>query len=201
MSRILKGEPPAAGRRIEGAAFEARERARAVLAEAEAQANRIRADAEAASASVFARAVEEGRREGHARAAAVLLQAEAERGRRLAALEGEVAALALAVARKVLGDALAADRSAVVALASRALAEVRDRREVSVRVHPADAPALRDAASSLGALVARAGGISIQEDRALAPGDVLVETEAGRVDARIDTQLALLERALAEAGR
>jgi flagellar biosynthesis/type III secretory pathway protein FliH len=47
--------------------------------------------------------------------------------------------------------------------------------------------------------VARAPGLSVEEDGSLAPGDVVVETEAGRIDARIETQLDALRAALEEA--
>jgi type III secretion protein L len=184
MSRILKGAASAGTHRIEGAVFDAAQRAREIVAEAEAEARRILA-------------VAAGHAEGLAEAAATVVRAAAERDRRLAALEGEVVALALDVARKILGRELS-DPAAVVDLAARALAEARERREVTLRVSPADAPALRRAEGRLGALLARAPGLVMREDPALSPGHVVVETEAGRVDAGFDAQLAALERALRE---
>jgi flagellar biosynthesis/type III secretory pathway protein FliH len=44
-------------------------------------------------------------------------------------------------------------------------------------------------------------GVGIEEDGRLAPGDVVVETEAGRIDARVETQLEALREALVEALR
>lgn len=197
MSRIVKGGP-AAGHRIDGAVFDATERARALLEAAEAEAERIRAAAREERDRARAEAVEAGRQEGLGRAAATLASVAAERERRLAGLAGEVASLALEVARGVLGRELSLEPAAVVALASRALAEVRERREVVIRVSPADAPALRGAAGALGALLARAPGLGLREDPSLGQGDVVVETEAGTVDARVAAQLAVLQRALEE---
>jgi type III secretion protein L len=197
MSRILKGAASAGTHRIEGAVFDAAQRAREIVAEAEAEARRILADVEPARARAAAEAVAAGHAEGLAEAAATVVRAAAERDRRLAALEGEVVALALDVARKILGRELS-DPAAVVDLAARALAEARERREVTLRVSPADAPALRRAEGRLGALLARAPGLVMREDPALSPGHVVVETEAGRVDAGLDAQLAALERALRE---
>ena len=172
--------------RVRDMVSRAEERARAVLAEAEAARERIAAEARA-----------EGLREGEAKAAAALAAAASARDRLLADVEGEVVALALAVARRVLGRELAAP-GAVAALASAALAEARSRREVVLRVSPSDAGALRAAEGALGAVLARAP-LALREDPALAPGDVVVETEAGRIDARIEAQLGALARALAEA--
>lgn len=195
MSRIVKGDP-AAGRRVDGALFDAAARARELVAAAELEAERIRAAGRAERDRVRSEAAEAGRQEGLGRAAAALAGVAAERERRLSGLAGEVASLALEVARTVLGQALAADPAAVVALAERALREARERREVVVRVSPADAPALRGAEGRLAALLARAPGLCLREDPALRPGDVVVETEAGTIDARVEAQLAALARAL-----
>lgn len=195
MSRVVKGAP-AAGRRIEGAVFDAAAEARALRAEAVAEAARIRADALAERDRVRAEAAEAGRQEGLGRAAAALATAAAARARLLTGLEGEVAALALEVAGRLVGRALALEPGLVVELAAAALAEARERREVALRVSPADAPAVRAAEGRLAALLARAPGLAVREDPALGPGQVVVETEAGTLDARVEAQLAELARAI-----
>jgi flagellar biosynthesis/type III secretory pathway protein FliH len=197
MPRLLKGPPP--GRRIPAAEQAERDRAAAVRAEAEASAAATRAAAEADRERVRAEAAEAGLAEGLARAAATLAAAAAERDRRLAALEGEIVTLAVEIARRILGRELALDPGAVRELAARALAEARGRRDVALRVNPADAARLRADAPRLAALAGAPGPLALREDPAIPEGGVLVETEAGRVDARIETQLAALERALREA--
>ena len=164
----------------------AEERARALLAEAEAARGRVIDEARA-----------EGLREGEARAAAALAAAAAARDRLLADAEREVAELAVAVARRVLARELTVP-GAVTALAAAALAEARARREIVLRVSPADAPELDAARGPLAAILARAP-LAVRVDPSLAPGDVVVETEAGLVDARIEAQLGAIARALGEA--
>lgn len=198
MATILKAAA-AVGRRIDGAVFDAAAQARGLLAAAEADAARIRASAEGERERLRADALAEGRAEGLGRAAAALACAAAERDRRLAALAPEVAALAVDVARRVLGRELAQDPAAVVDLAARALAQARERREVVLRVSPEDAALVRGAEGRLAALLARAPGLVVREDASLERGGVVVETEAGRIDARVEAQLAAMERALAEA--
>lgn len=197
MAKIVKGAPPG-GRRVEAAAFDAQARAREIVAAAEEEARRLRLEAEGAIAQARAEAVEEGLREGRSRAAAALARAAAARDRRLALAEREVAGAALDVARTLLGRELVQDPGAAADLAARALSAARDRREVTLRVSPADAEAIRAAAGRLAATLARAPGLELREDPGLARGDAVVETEAGRVDARIETQLAALARALDE---
>jgi len=201
MAKIVKGAPPPGGSRIEAAAYDAQERARAVVAAAEDEARRLRAQAEAEIARARANAAEEGRREGLSQAAAALARAAAARDRRLALAEREVAAVAIDVARTLIGRELDQDPGTVADLAARALSAARDRREVTLRVNPADAEAIRAAAGRLAAMLARAPGLEVREDPGLARGDAVVETEAGRVDARVETQLAALARALDEEGR
>jgi flagellar biosynthesis/type III secretory pathway protein FliH len=195
MSRIVKGAAPSGGR-IAAEALEAAERARAVVARAEADARAIRAAADAARDEVRAEAAREGRREALAGAAAALVEAAAARDGLLASAEREVAALGVEVARRLLRGALAVDPGAAVALAAGVVEAARAHRQVAVRVHPADAASLRAGAEQLRPLAARARALEIREDPALTPGDVVVETEAGRIDGRLETRLGLLARAL-----
>ncbi|GAO03911.1 FliH/SctL family protein [Anaeromyxobacter sp. PSR-1] len=199
MSRVLKDGP--GGRRIEGAIYAAGARARALVDDARAEAARLVEAAAAEREAIRAEAVREGREEGMARAAAALATAGEARAARLAGLEREVARLALDVARQLLGRELAAAPEAVADLAARALARAKDCRELVLRASPADAALLRaePARSRLAALLARPEGPALREDPALPPGAVVVETEAGRIDARVEAQLAALERALEEA--
>ena len=198
---VLKRTEPAPGRWIPEAAFEATQRARARLARAEEEAGALLARAEAEREALRAEARESGRREGLARAGSVLVAAARERDRILAAAEREVVALAIEVARKVLAREIVTDPAAVVDLAAAALEGARGRRLVTLRVHPTDAAAVRSGSERLAALVARAPGLSVEEDASLVQGDVVVETEAGRIDARIETQLEALREAMEEALR
>jgi flagellar biosynthesis/type III secretory pathway protein FliH len=196
MARIVRGSRR--GARIESEVLEAGQRARELVERAEAEAGALRAAAEAERDRIRAEAETEGRREGLARVGAALVEVAAERDRRLAAVEREVVALAIEVAGKILGRTAAVDPAAAMDLAVGALAAARGRRDVALRVHPADAAALRAGEARLRAVAARAHAIEIREDPGLARGDVVVETEAGRIDARLATRLSLLARALEE---
>jgi flagellar biosynthesis/type III secretory pathway protein FliH len=197
--RILKRGEPLAARRIDAAVFDADRRVREMVAAGEERARALVEDAERQRARVTAEAREEGRREGEARAAALLVRAAAERDRILAGAPREVAALALAVARKVLAAALR-EPDALLGLAEAAVAAARARRDVVVRVGPADAATLRGGAGRLAVALGRAP-VEVRVDPALPPGALVVETEGGRIDAGLDAQLEVLARALDEALR
>ncbi len=179
--------------------LEARTRARAVVAEAEEEARRMRADAEAEREELRRAAAEAGRAEGLAAAAAALTEIASARARRLEELERELAEVALEIGRRIVGRALALDPSLVLSIVREAIAPVRARREVALRVHPADAELVEAELPGLAATLERAPGLVVRADPGLARGDVVVETEAGRVDARVEAQLALLERAIRHA--
>ena len=196
-SRILRGAAPLPARRIEAAVFDADRRVREMVSRAEERARQIVGEAEEARERVLADARAAGVRDAEARAAATLALAAAARDRILADAETEVVDLAVAVARRVLARELAVP-DAVVALARAALAEARARRQVVLRVSAADAPGIRAAESPLAAILGRAA-LEVREDPSLARGDVVVETEAGRIDARVEAQLEIVVRAMAEA--
>jgi flagellar biosynthesis/type III secretory pathway protein FliH len=185
------------GRRIDALAFEAREGARAIRARAEEEAARLLAEAGREVALLRERAIAEGRQEGLARAAADLAAAAAARDRLLAAAPGDLLDAAASLAERILDREVSRDEAAVVAMAERALADVRGLRRVVLRAHPDDVPRLRAAGPALGA-AAETGAVSLRGDPGLRRGGVVVETEGGDVDARLDVQVEALRRALAE---
>jgi flagellar biosynthesis/type III secretory pathway protein FliH len=195
---VLKGFGPVPPRRVEALALEARADARRVVEEARSAAAAARAAAQAEVEAIRSAAERLGREAGRAEAAALLVRAAADRDRLLAGLSQEVAGVAVSVARRILGDALAVEPERVIDLAARALEAVRDRAAVAIRISPADAARIRCAEPRLAALLGRAPGLVLREDAALAPGAVVVETEAGRVDASVDAQLGALAHALGE---
>lgn len=203
MERILKAGVAAAAwprRRIDAATWVAGEQAAALVAEAAAAVAELRREAVAEAEVIRAEAAARGREEGLAGAAAAVLAAEAGRARALAEAEGEALALAVDLARRLLGRELALAPGAVRLAAGEALAAARGRRRVVLRLHPAGAAAL---AGEAGALAEAAGlpSVRLVADAALAPGDAVVETEAGVADARLEVRLAELRRALAAASQ
>jgi flagellar biosynthesis/type III secretory pathway protein FliH len=196
-ARILKATSPLEARRITSAVYEADLRVRETIAAAEQRARTLVEDAEAARSHVLAEAREMGRREGLAEVAGALARAAAERDRILAQVPREVAGLALAVARRILGRE-AQGAGTALALAEAAVAAARGRRLAVLRVNPADVDAVR---AGEGQLAARLGGapIEVREDPSVAVGGAVVDTDAGRIDASIEAQLEVFARAFDEA--
>lgn len=160
----------------------------AEVMEAEGQAAEIleaaRRAAEAERATMRAALTEEAEAAARARLAAALI--DVDRAREAAVAEARASALAIAsvVARRIVGDALAAEPERVRAMVERATARVARARHTTVRVHPEDLPLVED-------LPATCVG-----DDSLSRGDCVVESDLGEVDGRVETQIARLLAAL-----
>lgn len=163
---------------IDGEVFDARQEAKRILDAARAEAERIRDDARREG-------LEAGRQEGLAAVTEKLLRAAADAERRAAAGEDVLVRLAVRIAEKILRRQLDLAPEAVRDVARAALAAARARADLRLHVHPDDA-----------ALVAPLG-VTVVADGTVARGGCVVETDLGRFDARLETQLAAIERALA----
>lgn len=106
--------------------------------------------------------------------------------------------LAVAVARRILGETVAADEEAVLETVRRALKQVVEKENVVVHVNPDDLRIVREHGSEWLGLLEGTRSLEIHEDERVGRGGCLVETESGNVEAQIDKQLRTLERALIE---
>ncbi|MFO0557596.1 MAG: FliH/SctL family protein [Polyangiales bacterium] len=175
---------------------DARQQASAILARAQAQASAMleaaRAESEALRTSVLARAEREASERVVAQYAAAIAAAE----REARASERDIVALALDVARNVLAAEVTTSPAAIESIARRALSRVRRARSVVLRVHADDlAHALEHAREWL-APGAEPAVFEVLEDASVDRGGVVVECDLGRIDARLESQLKAIARAL-----
>jgi type III secretion system HrpE/YscL family protein len=178
------------GRVISSEAYEAHEEARRILEAAQADATRLIGQAREDG---FAK----GREEGLAAVTELLVRARAEAARRAGETEPELRRLAVRIAEKILGEALRLDPDAVVSIVRAALTSARGRRELTIRVHPDDVAAVTAGRARLADALHRAE-IGVRADPDVARGGCVIDSEVGAIDARLDVQLAAIERALCE---
>jgi flagellar assembly protein FliH len=112
----------------------------------------------------------------------------------LAQAEAGLVKLAVAIARRVLHREISLDPDALAGVVRAALEKVRIEEVSRVRAHPAEAGALRAALER----TAGARGLAVEADASLERGSLIIETSRGRLDASVDTQLAEIERGLAD---
>jgi len=168
----------------------------AALADAGAQARAIVQRAEARAEEHLNAMRAQARVEARAELAADLLRLAQQRDQQLAALEPQVIQLALLAARRIIGEELALRPERVAQLIAPLLSRVRSARQVTVRVHPDDGALLAASLDELRSGAELRGSLQLESDAALERGDCIVVSDAGVLDARIETQLLALQRAL-----
>lgn len=203
--KILKGGgAPGEGepRIVKRSVYESGRGAEEILDEARAEAERLIAEAREETASIRENAVAEGRAEGLRAWNERIVAATSARDKALAEAEREILQLAVHIAEKIIGEQLRLDPETTVSIVREALKSARRDKDVTIEVHP-DAVAVVEARldelrrnSPQGAL------FGVRGDASIAPGGCVVRTEAGTVDAKLESQLACLEELLLrEAGR
>jgi flagellar biosynthesis/type III secretory pathway protein FliH len=181
--------------------LDARAEAAALLARAQSEAEAVRAGAGAVREAARREGFETGRADGVAEAAVALAAARTEAARLVAAAGPTAIALAAKMAERIVGRAVNLAPETMAEIAGEALAGCRPGAgTVRVRIHPDDLPAVEARRAALEAR-APAAAIELVADEAVGRHGCVIETPQGRVDARLETQLAALERALTAGGR
>ena len=193
--------------------------AEAALASARTEAGEIIGDAQAQAEALREAAWQEGfhqgRTEAHATVEADLRAKWAERQEALRTeldavaediaaarallweqQEGEMVALAFDIARQVIKTEIIQNPAVVHAVLANSLRRIIDKDAVRVRVSVADAPRVKEAREDLLEVVDGLRSIEIVEDRRVGDGGCVIETNAGTIDAKIETQIAEVARAL-----
>ena len=182
--RVIKRPVLEAVAQVQRELAEARDEACAIIEEARQEAEALRDQAR-----------REGMAEGQQQILEALGRARAEYDRLLAQAEPDMIELAFRVARAILGEELERRPELVAKIVAHQMQHVRGRREVVIAVHPDDEPLL---AEHLEALSHLAGGarVYLDGDDDIPRGGCMLQTESGRIDARLDVQLEIIARRL-----
>lgn len=187
MSRVIRGD---GGNVVPAEVYDASEEARRIVADAERRAQAIVASAREQADALRAGARSEGLCAAQTEVAARLLAAGRVRDGALAAAEREVLRLAIAAARRIVVTELTTAPDAMRAIVVELLERARSAKRIVVRVHP-------DLVARVAELGARTAGLyAVEADASIEPGGCVLATDLGELDARLDVQLASLERAL-----
>lgn len=166
-------------------------------AEAEALLEQARSEAETLKSEAHAQGYKEGKEEGVAELTELVTRSSLRMQEIEAQIVPQLTELAISIARKVLGKELEFHPEAVVQIVKQALSEkARQRREVSLRVHPDDLQMIREHKGELLEILSRTKEIGIREDPNVARHGVVIETDAGTIDAQLETQLAAFEKVM-----
>ena len=184
--------------------------AEALIAEAQQRAIELISDAAAHAQDVEDAArktgFESGQADGQAAAGAELDEmlstmrglvdvARAERHKIIEGAEPEIIRLAMLLAEKILHQQISLDKTVVVSMARAAISRLVNREMVTVRVNPADIETMREHKDRILANT-DLEHLRLLEDLRVDRGGVMMETESGTIDAKVDTQIREARRVL-----
>jgi type III secretion system HrpE/YscL family protein len=170
--------------------------AKDILASARAQAADLLETARLENEQKLADSAERGYAAGLERWNETLADAWKQREDFLAKNEAEFVKLAVAIAKKIIGESTRVDPDIVLQIVRDALRSVRSERKVTIKVNPSDEALLRLKAESLTMLGSEVGELIVVANPSITAGGCVVESDLGIIDAQIDTQLASIERSL-----
>lgn len=193
--RIGETIRPAPGTRI----LRAEEYARLLEAQrlidcAQTEAASIRERAEAAYEERKKQGYEDGVLEGQMQQAEKMLETGMQAVEYLEGLERQIVQVVTTAVRKIVGEL--DDKERIVRVVNTALERVRGRQRVVVRVCSEEEPQVREALSPMLARSTAASGLELVADPRMKPGDCMLESEMGVVDASLEVQLKAIENAL-----
>jgi flagellar biosynthesis/type III secretory pathway protein FliH len=193
MGRLLKGT----GRVVPAGVLSAKEQAAHILASArqELEARRAQAQRQGYEAGLAA-----GKEEGLAQVTELLATARAQAEALHARVADPALVLARRMAEKIVGRAVELSPAVMGDIVAQAVAASRARAgALVVRVHPDDLAAVEAEKPRWADRLAAAVQVRIVADPKVGRAGCVLETSVGRLDARLDTQLAALERAATRA--
>lgn len=188
--------PPRSGGVMNAEQYEAH----GVVANAKRQAEEILARAQAERQQFVEEArregIELGRQEGLREMSEILARTHLQRGEMLKAAQPQILELALKVAEKIVGRDLERDPELLIDMCASAIENVRNARQMVVRVHPKAASVLREKKAELLQSIGRSVDLAIKEDGDVEPLGCVIQTEFGTIDAQLTTQLQMLRNVL-----
>lgn len=173
----------------------ARAEAARILEEAEAFAAEIRREALEETAGLREQAYAEGMEKALTDFEQNLLEALEIRERVWRETERDLLRLAVRLAEKIIGREIKAEKQTVTDIVAAALQNARQQEKLTVRVNPSDLSLIEEEREKF-LPSGRARFIDFVADPRVASGGCLIESEVGTIDARLETQLRVLERAL-----
>lgn len=110
--------------------------------------------------------------------------------------EQEMVALVLDIARKVIKTEVKQNPEVIVEMIRHAMRRVVDKDSIRIRVSPEDVGVVREQREDLLRILDGIRHLEIDDDRRIGRGGCVIETNAGTIDARVETQFEEVEEAL-----
>ncbi len=109
--------------------------------------------------------------------------------------EARLVELALAIGRKIVGYEITTNRQVVVNIAREALKSVGNQQEVTLKINPTDLHFLEKNQLPLSQLAPHISQVKVEAADSIDSGGCVIESPCGVIDAQIDSQLQIIEKA------
>lgn len=110
--------------------------------------------------------------------------------------EQEMVALVIEIARKVIKTEVKQNSDVIVEMIRHAMRRISDKDNIRIRVNPDDVGVVREHREDLMRILDGIRHLEIDDDRRIGQGGCVIETNAGTIDARVETQFEQVEEAL-----
>ncbi len=176
-----------------------------IISEARQQADELKAEAKKEGLAA-------GHKEGLAKAKKeieqnlansinIFAQAEEERVKRINSSEPELLRLVSGITEKIIGSELKNHPEQIVSVVREALTRVAVANSITVKINPDDEQLIQESLPSLQEVFSEPKTITLKADQSILRGDCFIETEHGKVDARIKSQLERVMNEILKAGQ
>lgn len=177
--------------------LEAEAEARDILQAARDLADELTSGAEMEAETIRREAYRGGREQAESEFLENLFDIKEKRAQVLRAVEEDILRLSVKLAEKIIGREIAKDDGAArVEIVVNALRAARQQEMLTVRVNANDLPSLERMRDEKTNAFGRAQFIDFVADQLVQTGGCIVESQSGTIDARVETQLRILENAL-----
>ena len=199
--KIIKGEPqksgsvPISSAVIKNQIIDAEQKARKIFTRAKSKANEIVNEAEEEAEKIRVNAYKTGKMEVESELLENLLEIKAERIKVFSTIEKDMLRLSVKVAEKIIGKEISMDQAISGEIVLTAIRNARQKELLTVRVNRNDLAIVEKLRKEISSSEFR-DIIDFVADQAVSKGGCIIESSAGTIDARLETQLRVLKKNL-----
>jgi type III secretion protein L len=175
--------------------IEANDEASQIIEKAQTYADELRLDAETEADLLRENAYQEGKGKALLEMTKILIDSREIRDKTLSETEQDILCLSVKLAEKIIGREIKTDKATVVDIVSNALRNAKRQDKLTIRVSQKDYSTVQEKFVEL-SQSSRTSYVDIVPDPRVTLGGCIIESEVGTIDARLETQLRVLEKAL-----
>lgn len=183
------------GKLLKHQVLDAEEQARNIILEGREDGLNLIAIAKSEAESIRRRSYQEGRDIAERELLDNILAIKDIRSQTLQDIEQEVLKLSVKIAEKIIGREISHNAETRGEIVLNALRQVRQQEMLTIRVNANDLPLVEQMREKID-VFGRAKYIDFVADQTVKDGGCVIESESGTIDARLETQLRILENAL-----